>query len=182
MVLLLHILEINVNEKSQLKISDILDRVSAITGKKQNQEYAEIFGVSSMAVSNWKARNTIPFENLYDFAEQHNISFDWLLTGSQNNLKQTYPEDIQPAVDGLVSILRSGHDKIKEAIKNNLDSFKIVLTHAEDIAELKRKDDLKNKRIEELEAALSKDGSLAKDTGARMGSKKETPVREIKIV
>lgn len=54
-------------------------------------DIASELGCSATTVSNWKQRDTIPWEALYRFAHEHDFSFEWLLSG-------TGP--MSPAADG----------------------------------------------------------------------------------
>jgi len=67
-----------VNKNHKIKSDDIFSRLESL-GYKKNREMAEAFGVSQQAISNWKFRKKIPFENLLVFSEKNNVSLFLLL-------------------------------------------------------------------------------------------------------
>lgn len=59
----------------------IFNRVAERTGARQDTEIAAALGVSAQAFANWRARGTIPFEKLCQFASKNRVSLDWLVLG-----------------------------------------------------------------------------------------------------
>ncbi len=71
-------------------IFDIVNRIKGIKGFKTDGEVASALGMSKTALSNHKARSSIPFENLSMFSESEGISLDWLLTGEGTKKRAKY--------------------------------------------------------------------------------------------
>lgn len=61
--------------------SEILDRLKIITGKTKDKEIAEEMGVKEPTLNRWKARNTIPCEEIVLFANKHNVNLNYLILG-----------------------------------------------------------------------------------------------------
>lgn len=57
----------------------IFGRIAERTGARQDADIAAALGVSSQVFANWKARGTIPFEKLCQFASENRVSLDWLI-------------------------------------------------------------------------------------------------------
>lgn len=69
------------NKPPKLSIDEILERVGDVTRRRSNADIAADLGCVGSSVSNWKARGTIPWEALYRFAHEHEVRFEWLLSG-----------------------------------------------------------------------------------------------------
>ena len=65
----------------KLSIIEILERVGDVTRRRSNSDIAASLRSPDTTVCNWKARGTIPWEALYRFAHEHEVRFDWLLSG-----------------------------------------------------------------------------------------------------
>ncbi len=62
-------------------ILNIVNRVKLLKGVSSEGEVASALGLSKTALSNYKKRGTIPYDNLFTFCKIERVSFDWLLTG-----------------------------------------------------------------------------------------------------
>ncbi|MEJ1341203.1 MAG: helix-turn-helix domain-containing protein [Candidatus Sedimenticola sp. (ex Thyasira tokunagai)] len=62
-------------------IDKILKRVTEICGARSDSAVAKELGVTPQAIGNTRRRGTIPYEKLCLFAEQHEVSLDYLLLG-----------------------------------------------------------------------------------------------------
>lgn len=82
----IHIENILVNIIHMLNISQILIRVGNIIESQKNRDIAEALGVDPQVCSNWKARNTIPWNELYKFSKEKSVSLDLLLNGQEQRL------------------------------------------------------------------------------------------------
>lgn len=67
----------------KLDVREILKRVGNIIGSQKNFDIASALGVDQNVCSNWKRRQTIPWSELYAFAQKSKITMDWLLTGER---------------------------------------------------------------------------------------------------
>lgn len=64
-----------------LEQRDIFGRVAGVIGARQDAEVAKALGATAQNYATWKARGTIPFEKLCEFAQSRALSLDWLLLG-----------------------------------------------------------------------------------------------------
>lgn len=67
----------------EINSSEIMDRMKKILGVAQDKELAQIVGIKSSSISNWKKINSIPFETLFKFSQTYKVSIDWLSTGKE---------------------------------------------------------------------------------------------------
>ena len=59
----------------------VIDRMKEAAGVRTNDELAGLLGLRSGAVSNWRTRNSIPLDQLVEYAAQRGVSLDWLILG-----------------------------------------------------------------------------------------------------
>lgn len=70
-------------------INEIIERLKEKLKLRTDKELYEIMGVSQGVFSNWKARNTIPFEEITTLCFSKNINMKYILTGEENeNIKE----------------------------------------------------------------------------------------------
>ena len=62
-------------------LEDVLARIAAITGATSDSALAKELGVAKQTLSTWKSRGTIPYERTIQFADEREISLDYLLLG-----------------------------------------------------------------------------------------------------
>lgn len=82
----------------------VLARVSALLGVRDDVHLAELTGVPPQVVSSWRARNKVPYALLVQMAENHQWSLDYVLAGVGPVTRSS-----KPACDGrcdLRSVLR----------------------------------------------------------------------------
>jgi len=174
------------NKIHKSKIEEIIERMKWAVRATTSQELANVLNISASTLSNWPGRGAIPYETIYIFSKEHNVSFHWLLTGEDENTRTntSYPIEIQDAVDKLIRLLESGHYKIKEAIISNLESFEIAIENLNEIDKLKANDVEKDNKIKSLEDTVKslaekldiveKDASLLEDIAPPTPTKKKT--------
>lgn len=63
------------------KSGEILDEIKRQKNLKSDTELAELFHVSPSTVTNWRVRNSTPFDAIVSFCEKEGINLSWLLTG-----------------------------------------------------------------------------------------------------
>lgn len=93
-----------------LQFSDILDRLKIFFSVKTNKDLASLVQIiEAQKFNSWSSRNTIPIQELYILANNHNINLHWLLTGVGS-----------PDVD-VTSIIQSD-----EAVSGNIRLAQII--------------------------------------------------------
>ena len=113
-------------QKPDIKIDDILDRVKSYIKSDTDADIARALGVSPQSINNWRRRGTIPWGKICTFAQIHNLSYDWLLTGSESVKYGNYGNlsvEIKDACLLLIEILQSGDEIVKSALINILHAF-----------------------------------------------------------
>lgn len=59
----------------------IIERMKEVLGKENDKALIEELGVAQTTFSNWKNRNNMPIDMILTFAQNHNLSLDWLIYG-----------------------------------------------------------------------------------------------------
>lgn len=105
--------------------SEILDRLKIITSKKLDKEIAEEMGVKEPTLNRWKARNTIPCEEIILFANKHNVNLNYLILGkgeihNENNaIKQKGKiNTIGNINNSTININRSNDSEMQEILQD----------------------------------------------------------------
>jgi transcriptional regulator with XRE-family HTH domain len=64
-----------------ISLSVVLERIAKLLGVTTDTAIAKALGVAPQTLSTWKRRGTIPYERVCDFAENKDVSLDYLLLG-----------------------------------------------------------------------------------------------------
>lgn len=67
----------------ELNVSLIIERLKFEFNEKTDKGLCEELEIPTQTISNWKKRNSIPFEVLFDISQKYNLSLDWLTTGKE---------------------------------------------------------------------------------------------------
>jgi phage repressor protein C with HTH and peptisase S24 domain len=65
-------------------VDEILDKIIAIKGLKTDAGLSREFNVKPNTVTNWRKRNSIPYDYIVPLCEREGWSLNWLLTGQIN--------------------------------------------------------------------------------------------------
>jgi len=131
----------------------ILGRVSRVIRLTANKDIAAELGVDPNVCSQWKTRNTIPWEDLFDFTKRRNISFDWLLTGKEFAKPEPQDNETRQAMEAVKEIMASKHDIVIPALQANLAAFKCTVR----IDKENKQGEKENKKIKKENRSLRKD-------------------------
>jgi hypothetical protein len=66
----------------QLAIHGVIERLRQVFGAATDLELAAKMGVGRTAPSNWRNRNSIPYDLCATVARDHGVSLDWLIFGA----------------------------------------------------------------------------------------------------
>ena len=66
-----------------LDVRLIIERMKEVLGKENDKALSEELGVARTTFSNWKNRNNMPIDMILTFAQNYNLSLDWLITGKE---------------------------------------------------------------------------------------------------
>lgn len=69
------------NRNVSASSDEVKERLKVTLNIKTDRELAEVLGIAPPSVSNWKKRNTIPYDICVQVATEHQISLDWLILG-----------------------------------------------------------------------------------------------------
>ena len=139
--------------------SKIIDRVIKHKKFKTDLKLAEYWNVTPTTVTNWRKRNSIPFEKIITFCKNEGISLDYIFTGkgemkrkpkqeccvaeekpvyNKKNKEEISAED-EP--DSLKDKLIQTQDELINQLKERLAEFEEKLKISEKFAMRTRKDD-----------------------------------------
>jgi len=69
------------SEQPPLDADAIIERMRRVFGVKYETELAAALGLSKAAPSNWRQRNSPPYEICVEIARDKGVSLDWLIFG-----------------------------------------------------------------------------------------------------
>lgn len=67
--------------KRRALLRQVLDRIKALEQVRADIDLAEPLATNKRNVAAWKERGTLPWERLYHYCENNQISLEWLLNG-----------------------------------------------------------------------------------------------------
>lgn len=88
-------------------MNEITERLKDKLKLKTDKELYEIMGVSQGVFSNWKTRNTIPYQEITTICFSKNINMKYILTGEENEIL----EEIVNFKDKIVQNLEKLEEK-----------------------------------------------------------------------
>ncbi len=68
---------------TMLKTGEVLDRIIQLKSLKNDANLARFFNVRPNTLSNWRNRNTLPYDLIVDTCEHERWSLDYVLTGKE---------------------------------------------------------------------------------------------------
>jgi hypothetical protein len=68
-------------EKNAALLRQVLDRLKALEGVRNDVDLAEPLATNKRNVSAWKERGTLPWERLHAYCRRRQISLEWLING-----------------------------------------------------------------------------------------------------
>lgn len=95
------------------------------------------------------------------FAKVFGVSLEYMVFGEEDHAPR-YPPAVQKVIDNLVGILEGGHETAMDAIIKNIETFKVTVTQAKEIADLKSAVAELQKEIVEAKNADSSPDAIAR--------------------
>ena len=122
--------------------SQVIERIKSVVGVSTDSDLCRVTNTNRQALSNWKARDSVPYTLCVQVAKEFNVSIDWLLTGRGEVLPGvTAPSstsNLDPKEEALLTMFK----------ELSADDQREICRLAED---KKRLHDM-SKQIEELQA------------------------------
>ena len=103
------------------KIDGVLERVGKAIGENKDSAIAAALEVSPQTLANWKSRGTVPWVELFSFAQKHDTSLDYLLTGESKN-----PGGFSPQLVDKYPFLQTITPRILRAARENRSAFTLA--------------------------------------------------------
>jgi DNA-binding transcriptional regulator YiaG len=66
---------------AELMAGLVIDRMRQVAGVKTDIALGAYFGLGTSAVSNWRQRQTVPFDECVNLSIRKGVSLDWLILG-----------------------------------------------------------------------------------------------------
>lgn len=88
-------------------INEIIERLKEKLKLKTDKELYELMGVSQGVFSNWKSRNTIPYQEITTICFSKNINMKYILTGNEDEIL----EENENFKDKIIQNLEKLNDK-----------------------------------------------------------------------
>uniref|UniRef100_UPI0040483943 helix-turn-helix domain-containing protein n=1 Tax=Aliarcobacter sp. TaxID=2321116 RepID=UPI0040483943 len=85
-------------------LNDILNRLKESLSIKTDMELAEKLDLSSGVISNWKARNKIPYNEIFTICENNNFDINYIFYNKINDniqKEENFKENIIKNLDNL---------------------------------------------------------------------------------
>lgn len=76
-----------------LDVELILGRTAEVAGVSSDSDLARSLGVTPQTLSNWRARGTVPFERLCEFAARNDASLDFVVLGAGSRKRRSLDVD-----------------------------------------------------------------------------------------
>ncbi len=96
---------------NKLLINEILSRISEREAVDSDRELGDLLGGKARStIATWRSRNSIPIEELVEYAFKKQISLDWLLTGNK-----TADGSLQIEAVALLLEILQGQPKVDSA-------------------------------------------------------------------
>jgi len=137
-----------------LTSDEILDKIIKLKGLKNDAALARLFKVKPNTVTNWRQRNSIPYDHIVPLCEHEKWSLSWILMGQINtkyidiNGKKILTTADEPGIykqdssykEGIINETSALHinnipleiqpvvDAVVEVMTSNNEVFKIALT------------------------------------------------------
>lgn len=132
----------------------VLDRIRQVISASDDSEAARILGVKRSTLGSWRDRDSVPYAQCVNLAEQKGISLDWLLTGNGAMHRASYGEAPPPSAlevrESPPDPLRQRRAQVKaivdqldasglEAVQEELEKIERMKTLEQRVAELEKK-------------------------------------------
>jgi hypothetical protein len=97
---------------SQLQAGPVINRMRQAAGVDTDIALGKLFGYQTSAVSGWRQRNKVPYEECVILAQRMNVSVDWLLFGVgardlSEGAASAGDDDADPRLQRLLGFFRS---------------------------------------------------------------------------
>ena len=105
---------------------EIFARIKEITGLERDDELARLLALSPQSLGGYKSRNTLPINQLIRWADQKNMSLDYLLLGIRP-VKRDNPDinkensDLRKRIERLEGAIELAKDLLRSVFGKDID-------------------------------------------------------------
>lgn len=119
-----------------IDFKDILERIKKKLKLKSDREVAEIMGVQQQNITNWKTRNTVPYQEIISLCLVRNINLIYILTGKENKETNNSNENLSKNESELIKKIKKLNPIQQKIIINKIDG-EIMKNDEKEIESLK---------------------------------------------
>jgi Bacteriophage CI repressor helix-turn-helix domain len=146
--------------------SKIIDRIIKYKGFKTDAKLSDYWDITPTTVTNWRKRNSIPFERIITFCEAEGISLDYIFTGKGEMIRRDVEGD-DPEISELLQearkVLKSGNKVAQEALESGIRYITQTIDDLENMEETKKRQKNMELRMAALETRLKKSEDIRKE-------------------
>lgn len=104
-----------------IEIKEILERIKEKLNIKNDKEIAEVLGVNQQNLTNWKARNTIPYFEIISLCLEKNINLIYILTGEKGEKTRKNDKSLSKSEIELIEKIKKLNPMQQKIIINKID-------------------------------------------------------------
>jgi len=136
------------------------------SGIKTDAKLSDYWNITPTTVTNWRKRNSIPFERIITFCEDEGISLDYIFTGKGEMIRRDVEGD-DPEISELLErarkVLKSGNKVAHEALEAGIRYLFQAIDDLENMKETKKRQKNMELRMASLETRLKKSEEIRKE-------------------
>lgn len=117
-------------------VEKVLKRLKASEGWRFDSDAAKGLGMDRRALAGYKSRGTLPFEQLAEFAAQHDYSLEWVINGRGPQQLAELDRIAEPAARYGGGVNFELHSQVAEAVHELLDEAGIKVKNEIDQAKV----------------------------------------------
>ena len=102
----------------------IIEKIKEITKLDKDKDLAKLLNATPENFSRWKTRNSIPYEQLIYFSNEHNIDLNWLLSDKGEKYLNNYENK---EIQNIIKLLEYAPKKYIDIIKEELENMKNIV-------------------------------------------------------
>jgi hypothetical protein len=125
-----------------IEFKDILERIKSELILKNDREVADIMGVKTQNVTNWKIRNTIPFLEIISLCLEKDINLIYILTGKKKEKININDKNLKKNEEEIIKKLKKLNPIQQKIIINKIEGE--IMKNEEKEIELLKESILKN--------------------------------------
>jgi len=119
---------LSTKKMSKYGFSEIVKRIMDFKGLDKEYKVADLLNMSRTTLSERKSRNSIPFDEILEFAESEGVFMEWILSGQGPKSKKEISvcEQSTPYIAKTVEIMKSLDEHTQADICRSAEKEKFI--------------------------------------------------------